>query len=83
MIARDKILHLIMGIATVGTVLLLMLVNSHFGLGPTLALATTIMGVGYEAQQRYRGEGQVEWQDAVATAVPGWAAWGVIVAMGI
>lgn len=82
MIARDKLLHLLMGIATVAAMLLLVMVQARFGLGPALALATTLMGVGYEAQQRYRGEGQVEWQDALATAAPGLVAWAGLAALG-
>lgn len=76
--ARDKLLHVLMGLMTVAAALALTLVNARFGLGPALALASTLMGVGYEFQQWYRREGQVEWQDALATAAPGWAAWGVL-----
>ena len=50
MMASDKILHVFMGIMTTAAALALTLVNSHFGLGPALALASTLMGVGYEVQ---------------------------------
>lgn len=79
--ARDKLLHVLMGLVTVGAALLLTLTHGRYGLGAALALATTLMGVGYELQQWYRREGQVEWQDALATAAPGWAAWGVLALM--
>lgn len=82
MIPRDKILHLVMGLATIAAALLLVEVRARFGLGPTLALAGVLMGVGYELQQWYRREGQVEWQDALATAAPGLAAWAGLAAMG-
>lgn len=79
--ARDKLLHALMGLATVGAALLILLVDARYGLGAALALATTLVGVGYELQQRYRREGQVEWQDALATAAPGWLAWLLIWAL--
>lgn len=50
----------------------------HLGLGALLAYTTTVTGIVYEAQQWYRKEGAVELLDVVATAAPGWAAWGVI-----
>jgi hypothetical protein len=43
-----------------------------------LAYTTTAVGILYEVQQLYRGEGQVDVWDAIATAAPGWAAWALI-----
>lgn len=37
-----------------------------------------MVGLLYEGQQWVREEGQVEWLDALATAAPGWIAWGVL-----
>lgn len=51
----------------------------HFlPLGLAVAIGGIVFGVFYEFQQWYRKEGAVELLDAVATAAPGWAAWGVI-----
>lgn len=48
------------------------------GLGACLAYTTSMVGLLYEGQQWAREEGQVEWLDALATAAPGWIAWGVL-----
>lgn len=37
------------------------------------------LGLLYEGQQWIRKDGQVEWLDALATAAPGWLAWGVLI----
>jgi hypothetical protein len=78
MIARDKILHLALGCLAAAVAYLALIVHSTFGLGPMLAFITTVVGIGYEAQQRFRREGQVEALDAIATAAPGWLAWGIL-----
>ena len=70
MIARDKVLHAAMGVAVVLGVLLLLLIAKH-NTGAALAAATTLVGVAYEGQQKFRGEGEVSLLDAVATAAPG------------
>lgn len=75
---RDKLLHIALGILAGVCALVGVLVLQHLGLGALLAYTTTATGVVYEVQQWYRKEGAVELLDAVATAVPGWAAWGVI-----
>ena len=77
-IPRDKILHLALGLIALLAAMTAIWLHSIAGLGPTLAYATTVVGVGYEVQQRIRGEGQVEALDALATAAPGWIAWGVL-----
>lgn len=79
-IPRDKIMHLILGNIALAATLLLVLVFEQFGAGPAAALATTLVGVGYELQQKIRGEGEPSWQDAAATALPGWVAWLVLAA---
>lgn len=78
-IPRDKLLPVALGLLAGGCALVGVLVLSHRGFGALLAYTTTTAtGIVYEAQQWYRKEGAVELLDAVATAMPGWAAWGVI-----
>ena len=72
---RDKILHLALGCLAAAVAYVALIVHSTLGLGPMLAFITTITGVGYEAQQRIRREGQPDALDAIATAAPGWLAW--------
>lgn len=79
--ARDKVLHLIMGAFCVLVALGAAVVLRTLGIGPMLAYATTWLGVFYEVQQWYRGEGTPEAMDAVATAAPGWLAWGLLEVM--
>lgn len=74
MMLRDKLLHLTLGLIALLAAMTAIWLHSVAGLGPTLAYVTTIVGVGYEVQQRIRGEGQVEALDALATAAPGWIA---------
>lgn len=78
MIPRDKLLHLALGLIALLAAMPALWLHSIAGLGPTLACVTTVVGVGYEVQQRIRGEGQVEALDAVCTAAPGWVAWAII-----
>lgn len=73
-IPKDKALHVAMGAAAV-IVMLLALELAAWRAGAALALASTSLGVFYEFQQWWRREGAVEWQDAVATAAPGWIVW--------
>lgn len=78
MIARDKLLHVAMGVLCAGAMVVALWLFAAFGLGPALAFATTAFGFAYEAQQWYRGEGAVELADALCTAAPGWLAWIVL-----
>jgi hypothetical protein len=75
---NDKALHLALGCIAAAVAYLALIVHSTLGLGAMLAFITTVVGIGYEAQQRIRKEGQVEALDALATAAPGWLAWGVL-----
>lgn len=77
MIPRDKVLHIAMGVGAVAITLVVIELARH-NLGAALALMTTTFGVFYEAQQWYRREGTVDPWDAVATAAPGFVAWGVL-----
>jgi len=56
-------------------------IHAWFGLGACLAYTTTAVGVLYEVQQWYRREGQPDLYDALATAAPGWVAWGILAAV--
>jgi len=77
MIAKDKVLHIVMGVAAV-VVTLAAVSLAHWRLGAALAFVATMFGIFYEAQQWYRREGVVDVWDAVATAAPGWAAWALL-----
>ena len=77
-IPRDKILHIALGLIALLAAMTAIWLHSIAGLGATLAYVTTVVGVGYEVQQRIRGEGQVEALDAVCTAAPGWVAWAIL-----
>lgn len=76
--ARDKLLHVLLGLLALACALLALWIYERFGLGPTMAYTATAVGVLYEVQQKVRGEGQVEVLDAVYTAAPGWLAWAVL-----
>ena len=78
MIPRDKLLHIAVGVLAIACALLALAIFERFGLGPTLAYTTTAVGVLYEVQQWYRKEGQPDPWDAVATAAPGFVAWGLL-----
>ena len=77
MLARDKLLHIAMGVGAVIVTIGVIALSRH-SLGAALAVMTTAFGVFYEFQQWWRREGSVEWLDALATAAPGFAAWVVI-----
>lgn len=78
MLPRDKLLHLALGFIAIACAMLALWVRDRFGLGPCLAFTTTTVGILYEGQQWVRKEGEVSPVDALATAIPGWAAWAVI-----
>jgi hypothetical protein len=78
MIAKDKLLHIGLGGLAIVCALVALMVYGLFGLGPTLAYTTTVVGLLYEVQQAYRGEGQPDILDAAATALPGFVAWGFL-----
>lgn len=78
MIPRDKLLHFVMGALCVVVALGAVVILRTFGVGPTMAYATTFLGVFYEFQQWYRREGTPDGMDAAATAFPGWLAWVVL-----
>ena len=78
MIPKDKVLHLALGALSVGCAVGALTVYALFGPGPCLAYTSTTVGVLYEVQQHYRGEGEPDLLDALATAAPGWVAWALL-----
>lgn len=79
---RDKVLRAAMGAATVVGVLAVLAIAKH-DIGFALAVATTLVGLAYEWQRKFRGEGEVSVLGAAATAVPGFLAWGVLASFGL
>ena len=78
MIARDKLLHIGLGLIALPCAYVALWANSLFGLGACLAYTTTVVGILYEVQQWYRKEGQPDPWDAFCTALPGFVAWGLL-----
>jgi hypothetical protein len=76
--AKDKLLHVALGVLAIVCALGALFIHAWFGLGACLAYTTTAVGVLYEWQQWYRKEGQPDPLDALATAAPGWLAWLVL-----
>ena len=77
MIPRDKLLHIGMGVGAVAITLVVIML-ARLNLGAALALMTTAFGVFYEWQQWWRKEGTADPWDALATAAPGFVAWGLL-----
>ena len=77
--SKDKILHAILGVISILFALPALAYYEVMGLGACLAYTTSMVGLLYEGQQWIRKEGQVEWLDALATAVPGWIIWGMLI----
>lgn len=78
MLARDKLLHIGLGLIALPCAYVALWVNSLLGLGACLAYTTTVVGILYEVQQWYRQEGQPDLWDAFCTALPGFVAWGLL-----
>jgi len=78
-VPRDKKLHFALGILAVFAAVVVAVVWDYAP-GFAMTLASTAMGVGYEAQQKYRGESQFSVADAAFTSVVGWLAWGAYAA---
>lgn len=70
---NDKLIHFGAGGATALVFLLLHWLALSFSPWLACLLAGTIVGVGYEAQQRWRGEGNSDSTDAFATILGAWA----------
>lgn len=77
-IPKDKLLHLALGVLAILCAYVALWVNSLFGLGACMAYTTTCVGVLYEVQQHYRGEGEPDLLDALATAAPGFVVWALL-----
>lgn len=69
-LAPDKLLHLKLGLAA-ALALVVVAGVATATLSGAVALGSIACGIGYELQQRIRGDGEPSWQDALATAVPG------------
>lgn len=67
MIPKDKQQHLIGGAVVALGTLAVLWVAQRFGAPVALATAGAAVGFGFEALQRFRGEGAVELKDALAT----------------
>jgi hypothetical protein len=76
--AKDKLLHIGLGIIWLAASAVSFWVLALFGLGPFFAYNTTAYGLLYEVNQAVRGEGKPSPWDAAATAAPGFIAWGVL-----
>jgi hypothetical protein len=76
----DKWLHIALGLVWLCAAASSWFVLMLFGPGAFLAYHTTVYALLYEVNQGIRGEGQVDPWDAVATAAPGWVAWGILAA---
>jgi hypothetical protein len=70
----DKKLHAAFGVLTAVVVMLLILISGQLGTPAAMAIGATLMGVGYELQQKLRGEGEPDLKDALVTSVAGSAA---------
>jgi hypothetical protein len=76
--AKDKLLHIGLGIIWLAASAVSFWVLVLFGTGPFLAYHTTVYALLYEINQLIRKEGQPDPWDAFATALPGFVAWGVL-----
>ncbi len=71
MIPRDKLFHLSGGAFVAVAVLVLLEVAWHFGPHWAALCGAVLAGVGHEALQKVRGEGEPSWPDALATIAGG------------
>ena len=74
MIQKDKLYHLIGGALALAMSAALLWVMRHAGVPVATALAGVALGVGLEAYQWVRKEGEPDAEDAIYTAAPWWAA---------
>lgn len=72
---EDWKLHLGMGCVTLASTVLILWVDANYGRGAAAALATSLIGIGYELVQLFRKEGDPSPRDAAITAAPGWIFW--------
>jgi hypothetical protein len=71
MIERDKVFHIGGGALTAAAVIVLVHVAASFGIAWACLAGAVLVGIGYEVQQKIRGEGVPSWPDALATAAGG------------
>jgi hypothetical protein len=70
-IPADKLKHLQGGAAIAVALLGVVLLARYVGLWAAVAAGSAAAGVGLELYQRWRKEGQANWPDAIASALPG------------
>lgn len=74
MIAKDKLLHAAFGAAAALGALALVWLAKHAAIEIAMLASAIVVGGAYEAVQKYRGEGEPDVRDFVATAIGGAAA---------
>lgn len=74
MIARDKLLHAAFGAAAALGALGLVWLAKNTAIEIAMLVSAIVVGGAYEAVQKYRGEGEPDVNDFVATALGGAAA---------
>jgi len=79
---KDKLQHFIGGCVVVASAFLV-LATAQYDTGFSIALATTLVGLGWEFIQKFRGEGTFSLLDAAATAAPGYAVWATTAYFGL
>jgi hypothetical protein len=70
-LASDKLLHLKLGLAVALALVLVVCLADMVSQSAGVAVGAIACGIGYELQQKIRGDGEPSWQDALASAVPG------------
>lgn len=74
-LAKDKKQHIVLGVVLIAYGLIGVWLFHHWTLGAAIAYYAVAGGIGYEANQAIRKEGEVSPADALATSVLGLAYW--------
>lgn len=82
-IPKDKLQHVALGAIYVAAGFAHSYVADKYGWGAAAAFDAALGGVAYEVNQRVRGEGEVSVADALASALPGAAVWGIAAVPGV
>lgn len=78
---QDKVFHIGGGALSAVAVIVLVNFGAVYGAAWAAVAGAMLVGIGYELQQKLRGEGEPSWEDAAATAVGGALVavlWGVL-----
>ncbi len=70
-IERDKVFHIAGGALAAAAVIVLVEVAFRFGVQWACLGGAVLVGLGYEVQQKVRGDGVPSWPDALATVAGG------------